>query len=95
MTDLKPCRDAVLKVLFAWIGSTKSKTTCNEIADEIMAVLSPTATCVYTVYRSDDQSNHIFSTEEKAKEYASSVSCPCVVSYYIVDEPEKYYGEKQ
>ncbi len=50
---------------------------------------------VYTVYRSDDQTTHIFSTPEFAKKYAESLPVSCVVSEYAVDCPERFYGEIQ
>ncbi len=46
---------------------------------------------VYCVYRSDDESTHIFSTQEKANEYADSVEEPCVLSDYMIDHPQRYY----
>ena len=46
---------------------------------------------VYTVWRADDESTHIFSTPEKAESYAHSIDVNCVLSIYIVDEPQHYY----
>lgn len=46
---------------------------------------------VYCVWRSDDESNHIFSTLEKANEYADSVEAPCVLSDYMIDSPQRHY----
>lgn len=55
------------------------------------------STCrlVWTVYRTDDESNHIFSTNVKAQEYADSLDCPCVISSYVIDEPKHFYGVQQ
>lgn len=50
---------------------------------------------VYTVWRADDDTIHIFSTEEKAKMYADSQECNCVLSTYLVDNPERFYGKSQ
>lgn len=52
-------------------------------------------TLVYTVYRSDDGTNHIFSTVDKAFDYSSKCQCPCVVSEYLVDNPERFYKVTQ
>jgi hypothetical protein len=52
-------------------------------------------TTVYTVLRIDDETTHIFSTQENAKSYADSLELPCVLSTYLVDEPNNYYEVKQ
>lgn len=50
---------------------------------------------VYTVWRSDDQTTHIFSTREKAQKYADTHTCGCVLSEYMIDNPERFYGVTQ
>lgn len=50
---------------------------------------------VYTVYVAEDQSTHIFSTMEKAEKFAGAQPSSCLLSTYMIDNPERYYGATQ
>lgn len=50
---------------------------------------------VHTVYVSGDETNHVFSTPELAQEFADKQESPCVLSEYMVDNPERFYGVSQ
>ena len=46
---------------------------------------------VWCVYKSEDDSHHIFSTKENAEIFANSTTEPIVIYDYIIDHPERYY----
>jgi hypothetical protein len=50
---------------------------------------------VWIVYRTDDESTHVFSTPEKAQGYADKCEGACVISDRFVDNPERYYARSQ
>lgn len=50
---------------------------------------------VYTVYVAEDQSTHIFSTMENAERFAGAQPSSCLLSTYMIDNPERYYGATQ
>ena len=50
---------------------------------------------VHTVYAVEDDFTHIFSTEQLAKEFADKKELPCVISTYLIDNPERFYEAVQ
>lgn len=50
---------------------------------------------VFCLIRIDDDSVHIFSSEEKRQQYAESLDCHVVFYDYVVDEPERMYARYQ
>lgn len=50
---------------------------------------------VYLVWRTDDESTHVFSDLKIAEEYANSLDCNVVISEYVIDCPQRYYGDMQ
>lgn len=69
----------------------KQKPFWTDVAKAVLAASS----IVNTVYVSGDESNHIFSTPELAQAFADKQETPCVLSEYMIDSPERYYGVQQ
>lgn len=46
---------------------------------------------VYTVWVSSDETTHIFSTEEKAMAFSGEQQSSCVLSTYMIDNPDRFY----
>lgn len=72
-----------------------SRMTIDAIESALTSQQGKDAGYVHTVYVSGDESFHIFSTEKLAKRFADSQDSPCVISSYMIDNPDRYYEASQ
>ena len=50
---------------------------------------------VWLVWCGDNDTTHVFSTAEKASEFANSVETSCAITNYAMDMPERFTGVMQ